>query len=472
MKKILALLLSATLAVGCVAGCLTGCTDMTFDDDIYNDDATPEELGANPNAPEITLVHWDSSGSLEGAVLNTVLKQFYATHPNGQKIRVKVEIMGMYEQTMPTILASSDEDKPEIIMMPDGNFNSWMAQYASQFENLDPYIAESGFDETELWDGAVSRYKYKYENNAHVFGEGSVYALPKDVSPNVMFYNKDFFAEKGVEIPKNEDGSIKRMTIEEGVELWEKLIVGEEDKEVLNRRYALGNMPPESMVWSAGSDFLNEDRTGFITDPDDIAGFKKAYQMMVDLVDKGIVPDGTSVSGTSTSTSFLTGRVACYIGGIYDTAQLRNASFDWDITYIPAFEDNIYVNGYSGSVGYAMWAGTDESLKDLVYSVIEYISSEDAQRIMTEMGFNIPLQKSIAEDKAFIDAQRVKKPESYEVFLESLRYQPSGTWRYVRNDVWKERLDAEAAKLYQKNGGYTVDDFVNALPAIVNGALR
>ena len=87
------------------------------------------------------------------------------------------------------------------------------------------------------------------------------------------------------------------------------------------------------------------------------------------------------------------------------------------------------------------------------------------------MGFNIPLQKSIAEDKAFIDAQRVKKPESYEVFLESLRYQPSGTWRYVRNDVWKERLDSEAAKLYQKNGGYTVDDFVNALPKIVNGAL-
>ena len=119
-------------------------------------------------------------------------EEFYASHPNGQKIRVKVEIMGMYEQTMPTILASSDEDKPEIIMMPDGNFNSWMAQYASQFENLDPYIAESGFDETELWDGAVSRYKYKYENNAHVFGEGSVYALPKDVSPNVMFYNKDF----------------------------------------------------------------------------------------------------------------------------------------------------------------------------------------------------------------------------------------------------------------------------------------
>ena len=56
MKKVLALLLSATLAVGCVAGCLTGCSDMTFDDDIYNDDATPEELGANPNAPEITLV--------------------------------------------------------------------------------------------------------------------------------------------------------------------------------------------------------------------------------------------------------------------------------------------------------------------------------------------------------------------------------------------------------------------------------
>ena len=466
MKKFFSLLLGALLAVVC----FVGCGDMEFDDDIYDDSATPEELGANPNAPEITLAHWDSSGSLEGAVLNTVLKQFYATHPDGQKIRVKVEIMGMYEQTMPTILASGDEDKPEIIMMPDGSFNSWMAQYASQFENLDPYIQKSGFDETKLWDGAVSRYKYKYENHSHVFGNGSVYALPKDVSPNVMFYNKDFFFEKQVEIPKNTDGSIKRMTIDEGVEMWRKLIVGEENKNALERRYALGNMPPESMVWSAGSDFLNESRTGFITDSRQIAGFKKAYQKMVDLVDEKIVPDGTSMSGSSTSSLFLTGKVACYIGGIYDTAQLRNSSFDWDITYIPAFEDNLNVNGYSGSVGYSMWSGTDSSLKDLAYSVIEYISSEEAQRIMTEMGFNIPLQKSIAGDTAFIDAQRAKKPYNYEVFLESLRYQPSGTWRYTRNNVWKERLSTEAAKLFQRSG-YTVDDFVAALPGIVNGSL-
>lgn len=345
-----------------------------------------------------------------------------------------------------------------------------MAQYASQFENLDPYIQKSGFDETKLWDGAVSRYKYKYENHSHVFGNGSVYALPKDVSPNVMFYNKDFFFEKQVEIPKNTDGSIKRMTIDEGVEMWRKLIVGEENKNALERRYALGNMPPESMVWSAGSDFLNESRTGFITDSRQIAGFKKAYQKMVDLVDEKIVPDGTSMSGSSTSSLFLTGKVACYIGGIYDTAQLRNSSFDWDITYIPAFEDNLNVNGYSGSVGYSMWSGTDSSLKDLAYSVIEYISSEEAQRIMTEMGFNIPLQKSIAGDTAFIDAQRAKKPYNYEVFLESLRYQPSGTWRYTRNNVWKERLSTEAAKLFQRSG-YTVDDFVAALPGIVNGSL-
>lgn len=191
---------------------------------------------------------------------------------------------------------------------------------------------------------------------------------------------------------------------------------------------------------------------------------------MVDLVDEKIVPDGTSMSGSSTSSLFLTGKVACYIGGIYDTAQLRNSSFDWDITYIPAFEDNLNVNGYSGSVGYSMWSGTDSSLKDLAYSVIEYISSEEAQRIMTEMGFNIPLQKSIAGDTAFIDAQRAKKPYNYEVFLESLRYQPSGTWRYTRNNVWKERLSTEAAKLFQRSG-YTVDDFVAALPGIVNGSL-
>lgn len=469
MKKLFAFLLAMLLLLSCTA-LWAGCGDIQFDDDIYDDDSTAEELGANPNAPEVTLAHWDSSGALEGAVLNAVLKQFYALHPNGQKIQVKVEIQGMYETTMPTILASNDENKPEIIMIPDGSFNAWVSQYSSQFEKLDPYIAESGFDETQLWDGAVSRYKYKYENNHHVYGEGSVYALPKDVSSNVMFYNKDFFDEKGVDYPVDQNGKSYRMDTDEAKAMWLQLIEGEENQSAVNRRYALANMFPESMVWSAGSDFLNESRTGFITDATQIAGFKKAYQYMVDLVDEKIVPDGSAMAGGSASALFLTGKTACYIGGAYDAAQFRSADFDWDITYIPAFEENMNVNGYSGSVGYAMWSGTDPALKELVYSVIEYISSEEAQRIMAEMGFNIPLQKSMAEDEVFIDAQRAKKPYNYEVFLESLRYQPSGTWRYCQNNAWRRALDTEAAKLYQDNG-YTVDDFVTALPGIVNGQL-
>lgn len=468
MKKLFALLISILLLSTCIFAWV-GC-DMKFDDDIYDSDADAEELGANPNAPEIVLAHWDSSGSLEGAVLNAVLKQFYATHPNGQKIQVKVSIQGMYETTMPTILASSDEDKPEIIMIPDGSFNAWIAQYSSQFEKLDSYIAKSGFQENSLWDGAVSRYKYKYNGGKDVFGEGNVYALPKDVSPNVMFYNKDFFDEKNVPLPVDENGKSYRMNTEEAKKMWLKLIAGEDGQSAVNRRYALANMFPESMVWSAGSDFLNDSRTAFISDSQDIASFKKAYQYMVDLVDEKIVPDGAAMAGGSASSLFLTGKTACYIGGAYDAAQFRNADFDWDITYIPAFEENANVNGYSGSVGYAMWSGTDPELKEIVYSVIEYISSEEAQRIMAEMGFNIPLQKSMAQDSAFIEAQRVKKPYNYEVFLESLRYQPSGTWRYCRNNDWRRKLDTEAAKLFQ-GGGYTVDDFVAALPGIVNGSL-
>lgn len=467
MKKFFALFLSAMVFVGGLAG-MTSCT--LDDDDLYDDGLTAEELGANPDAPQVTLVHWDSSGSLEGAVINSVLRQFYATHPNGQKIRVKVQIQGMYETTMPTILSSSDSDKPEIIMIPDGSFNAWVVNYRSQFENLDPYIAKSGFDETELWEGAVSRYKYKNEGGRDVFGEGSVYALPKDVSPNVMFYNKDFFAEKNVTMPTGADGKAVRLNTDQAKELWEKLIVGEEDKNAVTRRYALANMFPESMVWSAGSDFLNENRTAFITEPDDVAGFKKAYNYMVSLVNGKLVPDGASFAGGSASSLFLTGKTACYIGGAYDSAQFRNADFDWDITYIPGFEDAIEVNGYSGSVGYAMYAGTDPALKDLVYSVIEYFTSSEAQRIMAEMGFNIPLQKSIVNDSIFIEAQRGKKPYNYEVFLESLRYQPSGTWRYLRNNDWRRKLDTEAAKLYQ-GGDYTVDDFVNALPSLINGSL-
>lgn len=462
MKKILVGLLSVILCFSVLAGC-------NFDDD--EDDQSAVELGANPDAPVVKLAHWDSSGSLEKAVLNAVLKQFYKSHPNGQKIQVEVSIQNDYETTMPMLLGSPNEKKPEIIMMPDGSFNNWMTKYGSQFENLDPYIVASGFDEDELWESAVSRYKYKNENGKHYYGEGNVYSLPKDVSPNVMFYNKDFFTEKGVTMPLTADGKAKRLTTTEAVAIWKALIAGEEDKTAVNRRYALAGMPAESMLWSAGSDFLNETRTGFITDANQIAGFKKAYQFMVDLTNDYIVPKGNATGGESGSSGFLTGKMACFIGGAYEAAQFRSASFDWDITYIPAFEDNMNVNGYSGSVGYAMHVGTSSELKDLVYSVIEYIASEEAQKIMAEMGFNIPYYKNVLEDDAFIDNQRAKKPYQYEVFLESSKYQPSGTWRYCENNSWKKRFDTEVAKLYQATGGYTVDDLVRNLPAIIAAEL-
>jgi len=133
--------------------------------------------GFDPNAISGTAVlsGWRSSPE-EGEALTQALLGFPAEFPN---IQVDYQpIAGDYRTVMITKISSGE--------VPDLFYVN--AEYAPEWINegfllpLDDYIAKSGFDTSQFFDGYLSTFKGK---------DGKIYGFPKDGNTIAMAYNSD-----------------------------------------------------------------------------------------------------------------------------------------------------------------------------------------------------------------------------------------------------------------------------------------
>ena len=402
----------------------------------------------------ITLAHWNDNGeATEKAVINALLAGFYNRYPN---IKVSATYLQDYENTYGNNLQAGKVS--DVFLVPDGAFTSWAS--SNKLTNLQPFIESSNIlDLTNVFPTALTRYRFNPERKRA--GEGVQLALPKDIGPLVMYYNKNLFAKYGVDLPPND----RIMTIDEANTMWQQLTQYENDKVVC---YGVGGLTIEGLVWSAGGDFLDESRNHFPTDPTTLAGLKKGYQYMQDsYVNYKIQPPSSWAAGNKPSTLFTAQRVATLISGRSDVASFRSGlAFEWDVTYVPAFEENPLKNTYSGSVGYAIYSGVENAKKEAAWKLVEYIASKEGQEILTATGYQIPVYSDLATSPDIINRETAnnRSPQNYECFVDSAMHQSYGLWQYRDTQTWKTLgYDTESEKLYAENPSerISVDTFLN-----------
>ncbi len=410
----------------------------------------------------ITMAHWNSSGAnVERAVVEAVLQGFAARYPN---IKVELEILQDYEATYGQRLAAGTAH--DVFLVPDGAISGWAP--SGKIVNLTPYIEKSTLldDLDDIYDSCLTRYQYNSETKK--MGSGDQYALPKDVGAYVMYYNKDWFEEKGVELPPAD----RIMTMDEAVEMWQALTKFDDNGNITG--YGVAGIAPEGCVWSAGGDFLNETRDGFPTDPATLAGLKKGYQFIQDsYLTLNIQPPNTFSGSMSAANLFAQQKVATIWGGSWEVATFRQLSFDWDIAYVPAFEENPTANMYSGSVGYGIYEKCKN--KDAAFKLVEYIASKEGQEILSATGFQFPVYESVATDPDFVANEKELGPQNYEIFVESAKMQGYGLWQYRKNTLWKVNgydVPSEFLVSYDPSTLITVDEFLSRAKDLVNANIR
>ena len=317
-----------------------------------------------------------------------------------------------------------------------------------------------------MYETSLTRYRYN-QTTGQPNPNGNQLALPKDIGPMVMYYNKNAFDDMGVAYPSDTE----IMDIEAARTMWKSLV--KKNKNDVVTRYAVSDLCIEGLVWSAGGDFLNPSRTKFPTDPTTIEGLRKGYQFVQDAYVKDfITPPIEFTSGSDGKTLFSQQRVACYIGLKSNVAAFRGLSFDWDVCPIPAFNVAPQKNGWSGSVGYSVYNKTQNP--EAAWKLVEYIASMEGQEILSATGFQIPSYPEIGYSEDFLAREKQSKPHNVEAFLTAADNQPYGLWNYRDTQDWKVfgyDTTSELLLSSDESERWTVDEFLEQAKSKVNSFL-
>ena len=188
-KKTLIVSLAALLAASSVVG-LAACGQGEDDDG-----------GKGGNTKLTTLQFWGSGDADELKVFGNIVKEFNKTI--GAEKKIKVEYSGNHEDPGNNALQLSGNNPPDVIYVPDRHLKSWVsAGYLENLTNPDGSAKYDGLEEFtapgKIWDQGIQRYRFDIAT-ATSTPTSVLWALPKDSGPTVLYYNREYMEEMGIE---------------------------------------------------------------------------------------------------------------------------------------------------------------------------------------------------------------------------------------------------------------------------------
>lgn len=341
-----------------------------------------------------TTITWAMWGSpAEVATHQAVADVFMAEHPD-----IRVEIMSEpwadYFTKMQTLWASGDPN-----LIPDVLFLWPTPRYAAEgvLENLQPFIEASGYNVDDYWPALLESAMY----------EGNIYGFPRDISLEVLYYNKDIFDEVGLAYPD------ESWTWDDLLTAAEALTVVEASGRV--SRYALGMEGGKFQLWSGqnGGSILDDMRNPSrctLTEPAAVEGIQFFADMIAN--NHAMPPAAMSQAGGDAGV-FQTGEAAMIIQNASRVSQFNAAEMNYDVAVVPIPEGG-QRSASAGGAAWVMSALSDN--KDAAWIFLSWLQSTDGgQRLYTESGEIFPALSSTARSDAFLNSGQ--PPANRQAFL-------------------------------------------------------
>ena len=328
----------------------------------------------------IQFSSWGSKSEID--ILKPILQDFETQNPD-----IKVDFMHIpqnYFQKLHLLFAS--HTAPDVIFIN----NLYLPIYANA--GLLEDLSDSDLANENFFPKAIEAMEYK----------GKIYAIPRDVSNLVVYYNKDLFDSKNVRYPD------KNTTFQEFLEITKKITSPQEGIfGVSFEEEPLFYLP---YLMSEGGGILSDDLlTNILNSEERLRGIN----FYADLRTKHHVAPTKSESASATMAQmFLQGKIGMHISGRWLVPKYREtAEFDWDVTQFP--------KGTKGSIvplDASGWAISSKSNhKDEAIRLIKYLSSKESLEKFSSSGLVVPARIDAANSKNFLDD---KKPKNAKVFLE------------------------------------------------------
>lgn len=241
---------------------------------------------------------------------------------------------------------------------------------------------------------------------------GKTYAIPRDVSNLVVYYNKDLFAKYGVPVPS------KYWTFDDLLIIAQKL-TKDTNNDGLTDMWGI-SFDEEPLFYlpylmSEGGGILSDDTNSVIINSPES---QKGLHFYADLRNKYHVAPTKSESASATMAQmFLQGKLAMQVSGRWLVPKYReDAKFEWNVINFP--------NGDKGSIvplDASGWAIAKSSKhKNEATRLIEFLSSKDSIEKIAKSGLIVPARMDVAEGD-FLSSQSEKLPQNAQVFIDIIK---------------------------------------------------
>lgn len=360
---------------------LTGCIRM-------------KDTGHVKDKTVIEFTSWGSKSEIE--ILKPILTEFEKENPD---IKVDfVHIPQNYFQKLHLLFASN--------LAPDVLFinNLYLPIYANA-----GVLEELNATENKKSDFNTNNF-YKKSLKALSYN-GKLYAIPRDVSTLVIFYNKDIFDKYDIPYPN------KKWTFYDFLKTAQKLTKdtnndGKTDIWGISFEKDLLFYLPYLM--SEGGGVLSDDlKTSII----DSIESQKGLNFYADLRNKYHVAPTESESASETMAQmFLQEKLAMQLSGRWLVPKYRSdAKFNWDVINFPSGD-----NGSIVPLDASGWAISKNSKhKKEAMRLIKFLASKKSTEKFTQSGLIVPARIDVAKDE-FLQGKN-SPPKNEKVFIDVIK---------------------------------------------------
>lgn len=338
----------------------------------------------------IQFSSWGSKSEIE--ILTPILQEFEQKNPD-----IKIEFLHIpknYFQKLQLLFASNLA--PDVIFL--NNFNAPLYYQNDLLLDLRPFIEkDTQLTENDFFPQALQAFEY----------QNSIYAIPRDVSNLVIFYNKDIFDKYNVSYPSTNWDFNDFLTIAQ------KLTIDENNDKKTDiygvgfEEYPLFWLP---FLWSNNGGLINtENNTVLINKLNSI----EALQFYADLRNKyHVAPTRAEAGSARMAQLFMQGKLAMQISGRWSVPRYRkDIDFDWDIISFP--------NGKEGSIVDADSSGwaISKSCKNQkqAWQLVSFLASKNIIEKFTHSGLIVPSRVDVANSQIFLE--NTQKPFNSKIFI-------------------------------------------------------
>lgn len=338
---------------------------------------------------------WGSPEEL--AVWNAIVEDFQAANPN---IRVKVDVSDWdsYWDKVKTLYAGGTP--PDVFAMDAPLYPDWQSR--GVLLNMQPYIDASPGLFDDIYPNTLTAYKR----------DDGYYGLPRDFQTIVLYYNKDMFDAAQLPYP---DETWTYDKLRETAKALTKDFDGDGIVDQFGFSPDLWDMETfwSSALWSNGAEVISDDYSKTLLGEPKA---REVWQSIAAMVNEDKSVPTPAVSAEYGGDPFAAGLSAMAMSGHWVVPQYSQLEFAWDVAPMPSGPAGRFTS--VNSAGFVI--SKDTTKADAAWEFVKFAISKEGQQRLTELGFSIPVLKSIAESPTFLEQKTA--PIKQQVFLDALEY--------------------------------------------------